>query len=356
MEDREMPANIAYRNGRAMAMVAGQNAWWDTLGKSTVQGLQTWQDTVKAADLDWDVVKKQFYARNPLGNVVDVPLFGTFRTDDGAYLGGAVGDGYEILQNRDAFNTVDSLIQSSDGAHYETAGALGAGERIWCLARIPEADFVIDGGDKHETFVMVATSHDGSLAFTVKLVDTRVVCANTLAIALNEAGRALKIRHTASAKARLDAAQVALRDAKNAAVGIRRKMELLAESPIKREQASKIFDRLFPKSKDEDASQTRRDNTIADVLRLFERNDNNAFPSVKGTAYNLLNAITEYTDHERTARGNGSKLEQVKIARAESAVFGSGDRLKTHALQVILEETCPAPLLDRIIAESHAAS
>lgn len=196
----------------------------------------------------------------------------------------------------------------------------------------------MDGGDVHKAFIMVANSHDGSLAYQMKLVDTRVVCANTLSVAVQESGAAFKVRHTVSAKQRMDVGLQVMRTVKKQAVGLKEKMLRLADRRLTRESVEHVLDRLFPKSKDEKANQTRRDGTITEVLSLYEANDNNAYPSVKGSAYNLLNAVTEYADHFRTARGNGSKPEQVAMARAESALFGSGDRLKTQALTVILEE------------------
>jgi hypothetical protein len=145
---------------------------------------------------------------------------------------------------------------------------------------------------------------------------------------------------------------------------------MLATRRITRESLTAVMDGLFPKPLGKDQNTTRRENIVADVLRLYESNDNNAFPSIRGTAYNLLNAVTEYTDHYRTARitdaREGYTIDQ---ARAENAVVGTGDRLKTLALDVILETTEGVPvhstsyskpanssgsLLDAVLA-NHAA-
>lgn len=333
-----MAHDLMTRNGKtAMWCVGDRDAAWHRLGQRTPDAV-TWAQAIELADLNWKVVKKQLYARNPLGKVVDVPVFGTFRTDDGAFLG-SVGDGYQIIQNRDAFTFCDGLLAVADGAKFESAGALGNGERIWVMARIPEADFTIDGGDEHRSYLLVATSHDQSMSYVAKLVDERVVCANTLAVALGETGASFRVRHTASAKQRMDLAVRQLSAVKDAAVSLKSKMLRLAETKLTRESVTRVLDRLFPKSADESASQTRRDGTLTEVLGLYEANDRNAFPSVKGTAYNLLNAVTEYTDHMRTARGQGSEPAQVAMARSESALFGSGEKLKAQALAVILEET-----------------
>lgn len=348
-----MAHDLMTRNGKtAMFVVGDRDAAWHRLGQRTPNAV-SWADAVRLADLDWSVVKKQMYARNPLGKVVETPQFATFRTDDGAYLG-CVGEGYQLIQNSDMFTHVDAFLEAADGAHYESAGALGDGERIWCLARIPEADYVIDGGDEHKAFLMCANSHDGSMSFLMKLVDTRVVCANTLAVAIGENGASFRIRHTASAKVRMEEAKQVMQSVKREAIGLKTKMLALAERKVTRESVESIFDRLFPKPKDEKASTSRRDGTLAQVLELYEANDANAYPSVKGTGYNLLNAVTEFADHYRTARGNGSAPEQVAVARAESALFGSGEQLKSRAVQVILEETGGAIKLDSIIDVTEA--
>lgn len=332
-----MSHDIMRRNGKdAMFCVGDRDSAWHKLGQRTNQAV-TWAEAVKLADLDWEVVKKQMYARNPLGKVVPVPMFGTFRTDDGAYLG-CVGEGYSIIQNKDQFQWIDSILEAANGAHYETAGALGNGERIWCLARIPEGDYFIDGKDQHKTYLLGSTSHDGSMAQTLKLVDERVVCNNTLQVALRESGMSVRIKHTTNAKARMDSALRLMSSVVGQAKDLKIKMEKLAGTKLTRESVEHILDRLFPPTKDEKANQTRRDNILTDVLGLYAQNDKNAFPSIAGTGYNLFNAVTEYADHFRTARGQGSKPEQVAIARAESAMFGSGEKLKTQALTVILEE------------------
>lgn len=332
-----MAHNIMRRNGKdAMFCVGDRDSAWHRLGQRTNQ-VVTWAEAVELADLNWQVEKRQAYCRNPLGNVVPIPSFATFRIDDGAYLG-TVGEGYTVIQNKDQFSFVDAFLEAANGAHYESAGALGNGERIWCLARIPEADYQIDGGDKHKTFVMVANSHDGSLAYQVKLVDTRIVCQNTLTVAINEKGACWRIKHTANAKARLAEAVDMMQMVKREAVGLKGKMLRLADRKLTRESVEHILDRLFPAPKDEKANTTRRDNNVSAVLDLYASNDNNAFASVKGTAYNLFNAVTEYVDHQRTARGNGSDPAKMQVARSESALFGSGERLKTQALTVIMEE------------------
>ena len=118
------------------------------------------------------------------------------------------------------------------------------------------------------------------------------------------------------------------------------KLRALAQRKMTRESMVTILNRLFPAPKEQDANTTRRENVLTEVLGLYASNDNNAIPAIQGSAYNLLNAVTEYTDHFRSARITENRAGySVQQARAENAVSGTGDRLKSNALAVIDEVT-----------------
>src|SRR5579864_4686782 len=129
-----MAHNIWNQNGRdSMFCVGGREAAWHKLGARTPDAV-SWEQAMELANLNWQVKKMQL--SGPFG-LVDA--YGIFRDTDNAFLG-SVGDVYSPIQNKVAFEFVDTLIEAA-GSHYESAGALGRGERIWCLARVPEADF-----------------------------------------------------------------------------------------------------------------------------------------------------------------------------------------------------------------------
>src|SRR5262249_26054961 len=161
---------------------------------------------------------------------------------------------------------------------------------------------------------------------------TRVVCQNTLGAALSERTRAdLTIRHTKNAAARLTDARKALDSMGDDVRRIEDRLNFLAGRRMNREALTSILDRLFPKSRNDEGAEretTRRSNILADILKLYEVNDGNAFPEQRGTAYALLNAVTNYADHERSSKDDG---------RAESAMFGSGDALKSRAFDLIYD-------------------
>lgn len=325
----------------AMFMVGKQTDAWHKLGQR-VDTAATWEDAMKLANLDWNIVKVQNYARNPANKVVPTESWTVYRDRDNMELG-TVGAGYTVKQNAECFQFVDTLLEANGGSHYDSAGALGNGSRIWCSVRVPKADFAI-GNDKHESYLVFTTSHDGSMAHTAKISSVRVVCQNTLNAALGEAGAMFRVRHTKNGDARLASAKQLMGSVVINANTLAEKLKALSNRKMTRVSMVAILNRLFPVPKDENSSTTRRENVISEVLSIYAANDNGAFPEQRGTAYNLLNAVTNYTDHVRTARITKDREGMdISLARAENAVVGSGDALKASALAVITEETTDTP-------------
>lgn len=323
-------------NGKMMTFTAGALPWHN-LGQN-VKDAQTWSEAIKLAQLDWQVIDAPLYTNWAKSGLIPVNGFKAVVRADTKDVLGVHGMDYRIFQNSDAFKFADGLIE--EGALFESAGGLGHGERIWCLARIPQADFTVGAFDTHQTFLLVATSHDGSLAFTSTLTDVRVVCNNTLTAALGstnaKADGKLKVRHTSRGYDKLNQAQQLIQGTIQSAESLKDKLRKLAHAPLTRETLTAIVDRLFPKPTDENVSTTRRDRMLSSVLAKFEANDRNYFPEQRGTAYALLNAITDHTDHERGTRRPDDTVSEGS-ARAESALFGSGAKLKSQALQVIYQ-------------------
>lgn len=345
-----MAHNIAKIDGQdAMFCVGDRKAAWHELGQRT-DGAATWQDAMRLAKLDWPVELVDMYARNPITTAVTKieGYKGVWRAgaQEQRQLG-VVGDDYHVIQNAQAFDFVDSLLQAHDGAHYESAGALGLGETIWVLARVPGADIRIEGTDDvSKGYLLVATGHAGNMSYLYKLVSTRVVCQNTLSSALGEAGAMGRIRHTKSAADRLAMAKKVMPAVVMNAQALGKKLNALATRRMTKESMIAVLNKLFPENK-ETENQGRRNTVLLKVLELFEHNDGDKIPEVRGTAYNLLNAVTEYTDHFRTARvSNANKAAGVTVdmQRATAAMFGTGDALKSQALAVIEEETKDCPV------------
>ena len=340
-----MAHNLATIEGKtAFFCATGKHgSAWHKLGQE-VRDAQSWQEAMRLAKLDWTVSKRPLYAKFPDGEFEMVPTWGIFRDSDEQFFG-AVGNQYEPIQNQFAFDFVDTLLEAEAGSHYESAGALGNGSRVFCLARVP-FDFSIGGtDDKHETYMLFTSSHDGTGAAMAMLTDTRVVCQNTLNMALSRSENSgiLKVKHTKSAEIRLEQARKLMSGIKSDVATLRAKLDLLASRQMTEEALTAVMDRLYPVVNSDVA--TRRKNKIAEIATLYFNNDNNAFPEVRGTAYNLLNAITEHTDHKRGVRMTDSRSGMTEEqARADNALFGSGSDLKQNALEVILDATNGLPI------------
>lgn len=314
----------------------GRQSAWHNLGTVTGNYL-SWQSILSAGGLDFEVVKNQLeYQGNP------VDAWGIFRTDNREFLG-PVGEQYTPIQHAEGFALIDALVQSKDGAHYETAGVLGKGEVVWGLADLKLSVSV--GADVQKGYLLFSTSHDGSMSHTYRTCLTRVVCQNTLNVALGERSKSVfRIKHTANNAVRINNAHDALANISADLKTVEQKLNFLVTRKVTKEAMVSVLDRLFPVREAKDGNpveSTRRDNLLTAILQNYESNDRNAFPEQRGTAYNLLNAVTEFADHERSTRGNG---------RAESALFGSGDTLKSKAFDVIMETANGMPEVRTVYA------
>lgn len=301
---------------------------WHNLGV-TVEGTVTWQEAIKLAGLDWTVKKEPLYSAKG----VELETWGIFREGkDGDVFLGSVGKGYVPIQNKNAFEFIDAMI-GNEGAHYDTAGALGYGERIFCSAYLPAAGFEVVPDDKHQIYLLFKTSHDGTMSALCKLTDIRVVCQNTLNRALASDGHDIVIKHTRNADVRIEQAKKLIVSGKKTAQALRDKMVYLSTIQFNKKKIQKVFDSIFPNKKGD--VSTRTAHNIEKILELFESNDKNAFPVIRGTGYNLVNAFTEYADHFRSVK-SGTKDDEVKrILRTESALFGSAEKFKSEAFEYI---------------------
>jgi phage/plasmid-like protein (TIGR03299 family) len=344
----DMAHQIANINGTdAMFCVGNRESAWHHLGQRTGEAVK-WQEAITLAGLDWDVVKQDVYSRDMEGKVTKLPgIKSVWRDSKPSAFLGTVGEGFELLQNREAFTYVDSLLETVDGAHYETAGALGNGERIWALAKLPADSRIRGTEDVTKNYLLFATAHDGSMANTVKIVRERVVCHNTLTVALGEAGKAFRFKHTKNMRFKMEEARKIMLGINAEIAAHDGVLNTLASRQMTKETMLTVFERLFPTPKGADGRSSRTNNIAAMILQLFESNDNNAIPEIRGSAYNLLNACTEYADHFRTVRNtSGDENTQPQTLRAAAAMFGTGDAFKQEAATAIMELTADCPVHD----------
>lgn len=218
------------------SMVYTREKPWHGLG-TKVEDAPTSADALRLAGLDWRVEQKNIQ----LCGGSKVPGYkANVRSTDGKVLG-VVSDRYRIVQNADAFEFTDSIIGGD--VRYETAGSLNGGKKIWLLAKLPETEIA---GDKTEPYLCFSNTHDGSGAVRVCMTPIRVVCNNTLNLALDSAKRAWSVRHTGSLQSKMHEARACLRMANTYMGALAEKADRMANTAITRDQLNRILDELFP--------------------------------------------------------------------------------------------------------------
>jgi phage/plasmid-like protein (TIGR03299 family) len=291
-------------------------------------------EAITAAGLDWQVEKWPLMAFSmDTDDTLIVPdMHQTIRVPGNLPLG-TVGSGYEIVQNDEAFAFLDAIVGPGKLLRYHTAGALGHGHRVWMLAEV--VDLIIEPvpGDVTKVYLLLTTGHDGKWVVSILWTSVRVVCQNTLNLALGKGGARVKIRHTSKVTDRLDHA----RDILGLTTS---KVELYQElaTDLARIQMNKksLDDFLLKLVKDppKGTSPTRAQNRRKEIEGLFETSPGNDLKGVGGTAWAALQAVTYYTTHARSVRGSTAAGGAEK--RLESSWFGESDNLNQKALKILV--------------------
>jgi phage/plasmid-like protein (TIGR03299 family) len=309
---------------------------WHGLG-TRLDGPATAVAAMRAAGLDWKVVLKPLVAYDDdkkMEVVQPVPgRFAIVRDDqwgkpDCRALG-IVGRQYRPLQNREAFAFLDPLV-GPDAAVYHTAGALGDGERVWLLAKLP-GELVVAGGDVTEKYLLLSNSHDGQSSVQLKFTPIRVVCQNTLTMAL-ERGPTLRVPHTSNLERRLALARDAIDMVQGRFERIGRAFDRMAEKSMGGNRLVEYLERVFPEPVPRDgvenhANGSARARVVRDrsgAAHLFAHGRGNDAPRVRGTLWAAYNGVAESVDH-RTGPQTGADR------RLSSAWFGDGYRVKARA-------------------------
>jgi len=317
-----MAHEISMANGIGEAAFALKPAW---------HGLGTVLDYVpdseammQAAHLDWRV---ELHELQTAGGKAVPDNFATVRSDNGEVLG-VVGSKYRIVQNHESFAFLDSLLQ--DGIiRYESAGALRGGRIVWALARMPSVDQIAEGDDVRR-YILFQTSHDGSSALHAIPTSVRVVCANTLRVAVaSDVG----FRHTGDVKSKLEFARRYLSQFDEKFTLFRDKARRLAETRWTPQQARDYIEALFPSVDQAGRAQTIRNRKVAAVRGALV-NRRNSFPSIKGTWWALLNSVTESIDHDERRT---YATQEARETRLLSLTDGAGADFKAKALRVAVE-------------------
>jgi phage/plasmid-like protein (TIGR03299 family) len=220
-----------------------------------------------------------------------------------------VGKRYKPVQNEELFAFADNIHDANPECRWESAGSLKKGKVVFGTVEIPRTMVLDPQGANDETklYLIVWTSHDGSVAVQAAITPVRVVCQNTLNLALAHAKQSFKIRHTQSVDGRIAVARETL----GLALGYFDQFEIEAQElfnqAITDAEFSKLINTLYPKpEKDSKGALKKWENKIVLLDELYHNSPTNA--NIKGTKWGAFNALTERLDYYRTGRGNSETL------------------------------------------------
>ena len=267
-----------------------------------IQEAPTSKDALRYAGLDWDVLQTPVYMESG----VQIPNYkANVRSTDNLCLG-IVSDRYQIVQNTEAFEFTDAIVGETENGvvTYETAGSLCGGRKIWLLANMP-VQKVLD--DDVEPYMFFSNSHDGSGAIKVGMTPIRIVCNNTLNMALAGAKRSWSTKHVGDMQSKLEEAKLCLQMADKYMQNLDIEAERLANAKLYREQIDEILDEMFPiEDNDSDRKkqnvQSVKDSFyvayfMPDILKFGE------------SAWRAVNAMSDMVTHS-TPKRNTSSYEE----------------------------------------------
>ncbi|MBR9856373.1 MAG: DUF932 domain-containing protein [Gammaproteobacteria bacterium] len=290
---------------------------WHGLGNqlTSKQPLSVW---LKEAGMDWSIKQSDV-----MFNAADDGLYlrhhdsaqVLYRSDTLAPLS-VVSNRYKVVQPQEVLHFYKDLVQAG-GFELETAGVLKGGRKLWALAKTGQSAR-LNGNDNIKAYLLLATSCDGTLCTTAQFTSVRVVCNNTLQVAVNNKAGAVKVPHSTV----FDPKQVkeALGLGLSSWDDFMRNLKELSQRPISPEEAHRFFAEVLddPCAEHPDLTPSK---PMQQLLSLYDGAGMGAdLASSKNTAWGLVNAMTEFVDHHRRARNQDYRLD--------SAWFGNGAQLK----------------------------
>ena len=322
-----MPAGLT----QADSMFSVREVPWHGLGAVLDSPPATIAEAIERSGLGWKVTREPIAVDR--GDVAmadsiwdprceEIPgYYATVRQDTREVLG-IVGERYRIVQNHEAFEFVDQLLGSA--LHFETAGSLNGGRRIWVLAKLPE--HIEIGGDPVRPYVLLMNSHDGSTAVIAATTPVRVVCQNTLNWGLARARQRFSIRHTEQIARRVHEARRVLELSADYYEQFKHTGDQLASQLFTDRQLRRVLDELYPcgtEDRSTDRVAQAREQRKDRIVELFLHGETQG--NAPGSKWAAVNAIVEFGDWVRPIRGGGERFARAIDDGAQ----------KTRALELI---------------------
>ncbi len=301
----------------------------------------TAKETMELARLDWRValhpaaveIDNQIYKSNDILHIV--------RDRDHKILG-TVTDSYKPIQNSEAFEFLDSVVDSIGQLRYVTAGSIDGGKRVWLLAQIKSEVGNLEPlvGDKVNSYLLLTSGHDGKNCLRAKFTTIRVVCQNTLNAALRTGEAGISIKHVGDHTRKVKQARELLGLATEELEAIRKSFKWLSEQKVDNTFANKFLETLVPiKENATEMAITRAENMRNQFYKLIMNGRGTHIPGVSGSRWGLLNAVTEYNQHERTFRKSKESQEQTDTNRFDNMFNGGpAERMNQQAFDILLAD------------------
>lgn len=274
---------------------------WHGLGRIVAEAPSS-KEALKIAGLDWEVKKVPLYTQAHGGYREIEGTFANERSTDKRVLG-IVSDKYTIVQNTEAFAFVDNLFELDQNTKYETAGSLRNGRRIWLLTRLDKFKLV---GDDTQNYLCFTNTFDGTGAVRAMVTPVRVVCMNTLNLAISQAKRSWSCVHMGNIANKLEEAKQSLQLVNDYVLALQNRGEKLQEVKI---DFKEVLNNIIPIYKnDTERIKKRKKDEINTILSLTEREDLKKFGS---SSWSLINAVSDYAFHREPKRSSESYKEKV---------------------------------------------
>lgn len=283
------------------SMFYTRKAPWHGLG-AMVADAPCSADALKLAGLDWQVVQRELFTSD---GILAAGFKANVRAEDDRVLG-VVTDRYRVVQNEEAFAFTDALL--GEGIRYETAGSLQGGRRTWILAKLPQRYII--SGDEVTPYMVFMNSHDGTGAIKAAMTPIRVVCQNTLNIALKRAKRSWSTHHTGNIRNKMEEARNTLLYADDYMAELGKEIDSLNRIKMTDRQVYECIDLLFPVSGDSSEQQKKNSARMKEEIKLryFDA------PDLKGmgkTAYRFVNAVSDFATHAKPIRERANYKESL---------------------------------------------
>ena len=280
---------------------------WHGLGTKVMEAPDS-EGALVAAGLNWNVIQEPIFTG---GNEPIRGYKANIRDSDRRVLG-VVTDRYKVIQNHEAFAFTDELL--GQGVRYETAGSLQDGKKVWLLAHMPH-EYIISG-ERISPYLLFSNTHDGSGAIKVALTPIRVVCNNTLNLALSTAKRSWSMVHTGDIRSKMQEARDTLFMAERYMDELGKEFEALRLKKLPDQKVMEYIEVLLPVEDGLTPQQIKNIERLREdmKIRYFDAPD---LQDTGKNAYRFINAVSDFATHAKPLRRTANYKENLFARTAE---------------------------------------